>query len=201
MELNTNKSIHNAMSIVVEEEMLYIDILDEYYERVYEDDPSYDYDFGLYVDCSTFEIIIHAPIHTFLTDTQVILDFDAAKTDNMTLSFSFDGAQANIYNIDANDFNMSCAGSSRISLSGTVTNMSNISTYHDTRVDATKLDTKQRENFISNYPFGISYVQYHNWIYLDLIGIAFSIGLVAFPVIWIVMDIKCIRKCFEKTKK
>lgn len=203
VELTTNKSIHDVISISVEGNILDVDLQDNCYNRVHEEDTSYDYDSGLYVDCTAFDITIHAPISSFRTNTQTILDFDVAKSDETIIDFSFEGTQANIYNIDTKDLWFNCSGSSDVTLSGSASAEATLMVWHDTRVDATDLKADFSDNYVSNQPFGISYIK-HDGITefnpFDL-GSILSVALVGFPIMWLCLCIKYIRRLFICTKK
>lgn len=203
IELCTNKSIHDVMSISIEDRNLDIDLQDYCYNSVYEEDTSYDYDSGLYVDCTAFDITIHAPIHDFRTDTQTILDFDVAKANKTFLEFAYEGTQANIYNIDTKDLFFSCSGSSDVTLSGSVSNEATLMVWHDTRVDATALHASFSGNYVSNRPFGISYIK-HDGITefnpFDL-GSILSLALIGFPILWFCLCVKYVRRLFMQKHK
>lgn len=196
VELTANSSVHDAISIVVEDGILDIDFRDNYYHRVHEDDISYDYDSGLYVDCTAFSMTVHAPISKFHTDTQTKLDFDVAKADEVILSFSFEGTQADIYNIDANTLHFYCSGTSDVTLSGAVSSESSIKVWHNTRVDASKLSADFWDVFVSNQPLGISYVIHDFTVEFDLfdLGTFFTVVLVGIPILWGWLSVKSIRK-------
>lgn len=196
VELTANSSVHDAISIVVEDGILDIDFKDDYYHRVHEDDTSYDYDSGLYVDCTAFSMTVHAPISKFRTDTQTKLDFDVAKADEVILSFSFEGTQADIYNIDANTLHFYCSGTSDVTLSGAASSESTIKVWHNTRVDARKLSAGFWDIFVSNQPLGISYVIHDFTAEFDLFdfGTFFTAILVGAPILWGWLSVKSMRK-------
>lgn len=198
LELTTNKSIHDAMAISDKDGILVIDIQDTYYNRVHEDNSSNDYDYGLYVDCTVFDITIHAPISVFLTNTQNVLDFDVASAVSTFIDFSFEGTQANIYNIDTQDLTFYCSGSSDVSLRGSVSDEALIKIWHNTHVDATELITNQTETFVSNEAFGISYIRLDDSTKYSLdFGMLLAFILVLFPVFWLIWDIVYIRKLIK----
>ena len=203
IELNTNKSIHDVISISVEDRILDIDLQDNCYNSVHEEDTSYDYDSGLYVDCTAFDITVHAPIGIFRTNTQTILDFDVAKSDKTIIDFSFEGTQANIYNIDTKKLWFNCSGSSNVILSGSASVEATLMVWHDTRVDATELNADFSGNFVSNRPFGISYIKHDGITQFNPfdLGSILSVALIGFPILWLCLCVKYIRRLFICTKK
>lgn len=202
VELTTNKSIQDVISISIEDNILDIDLQDNCYKRVHEEDSSYDYDSGLYVDCTVFDITIHAPISSFRTNTQTVLDFDVAKSDKTTIDFSFEGTQANIYNIDTKNLWFNCSGSSDVTLNGSVSFEASLMVWHDTRVDATELKADFSDNYVSNYPFGISYIKHDGIIEFNPfdLGSVLTVALIGFPIMWLCLCIKYIRRLFNCTK-
>lgn len=204
VELTTNKSIHDVISISVEDHVLDVDLQDNCYNRVHEEDTSYDYDSGLYVDCTAFDITIHAPISGFRTDTQTILDFDVAKADKTFMQFSHEGTQANVYNIDTKELQFVCCGSSKVTLSGSVSNEASLVVMHNTRVDATELSADFSDNHVSNQPFGISYIKHDGiteFAPFDLGVVVLSIVLIGSPILWCCLCVKYIRRLRICTKE
>lgn len=201
IELNTNKVIHDVISISVEDRILNIDLQDNCYNSVYEEDSSYDYDSGLYVDCTAFNITIHAPINDFRTNTQTILDFDVVKANKVFLHFSYEGTQADIHNIDTKNLTLYCSGSSNVFLSGSVSDQTTIKIWHDTRVDANELHADFSDNYISNYPFGISYIKHDGITEFNPFDSISSLVLIGFPILWFCLCIKYLRKLLKCTKK
>lgn len=203
IELCTNNSIHDVISITAEDGILDIDLQDNCYNRVHEEDTSYDYDSGLYVDCTAFDITVHAPINIFRTDTQTILDFDAAKADKTVVHFSFAGTQANIYNIDTTDLSFYCSGSSNVTLSGSASGKSTFMVWHNTRVDATGLSADFEDVFVSNQPLGVSYIKHDNITEFNPfdLGSILSVALIGFPILWFCLCVKYIRRLFISSKK
>lgn len=139
VELTTNKSVHDAISISDSNGVLDIDMQDSCYQPVYQDDPSYDYDSGTYLDCTQFEITVYGRFNRFQTDAELVLDFEAAKADQTNMHFSFQGVSANIHHIDTKKFNLICSGTSELTVSGSATGQSNIMLFHNTHVQANDL--------------------------------------------------------------
>lgn len=202
VEITTNKSIHDVLSVSASCGILDVDLQDSCYNRVYEDDIDYDYDYGLYVDCSQFDMVVHAPIRTFQTSTQTILDFDVAKAPDTFIHFSNGGTQAKIYNIDTNNLTLYCSDSSEIAISGTVKDSTTMMVWHSTKVDADELNANRTDFFVSNRPFGISYIKYNGKYVFEPfdLGSILSFFLLASPAFWLCLVIKNIRKLINLTK-
>lgn len=196
VEITANQSIHDALSISNSLGVLDIDIQKNYYNRVHEDDIDYDFNYGLYVDCSQFDMVVHAPIRTLQTSTQTILDFDVAKGPDVFINFDNGGTQANIYNIDADNLTLYCSDTSDISISGSVTGSTTIKVFHNTRVDADNLMAVIDDVFVSNRPLGISYIKHGGEYIFESFGLGsvLSIILVVFPTLWFCLVIRYLRK-------
>ena len=195
IQLTTNQSVHDVISIDVRDSILDIDIQDDCHNSVYVDDTSYDYDHGLYVDCSEFVIMIYAPISKFYTNTQSILEFDVAKADNVSLCFSFEGTKANIYNIDANSLYFTCSGDSDVMIRGSVSEEATLKIWHNTHVDARNLIANAWDVFVSNQPLGISYILRSFGIDMSPfdLGWCLSMILIGFPIVWFYLLVKNLR--------
>ena len=113
IEISTNKDLLDIIDVRLSENEIIMECNDVIYNRVHEDDTSYDYDYGLYIDCTELDISVHAPISKFYTDTNLELNFDVAKADDVIVDFSFDGVSGVISNIDAKNFTLYCSGASK----------------------------------------------------------------------------------------
>ena len=161
VELTTNGSLQEIISFTTKENILHVTIQENYYNQVHTDDPSYDYKNGLYLDCSAFDITIHAPISHFFSGTQTKLEWDAPKTQDMCITFQEDTI-AKITNIHTNTLFLSSCESSIVTLSGNVSSEAVINAFHNSHIDATNLTAKTKKNHAANRPFGNSYIQYAN---------------------------------------
>lgn len=141
---------------------LTISFSDDCYVPVHVDDHSYDYDEGMYAYFDQLEVVVYARVFSLLTDSKIILDYDAPKCEKMYIQFSSDGTEAIINNIDAGNLELYCDGSSKIDLSGNVRNLSKIMIMHDTHVNASKLSTRETDFSVSAYPFHMSYIKCGN---------------------------------------
>lgn len=159
VELSTNGSLQEIISLTIEESILHVTIQEEYYNLVHADDPSYAYDKGLYLDCSAFDITIHAPISHFYSGTQTTLAWDTPKTTDMRITFQ-EETHAIITNINTETFFLNSCESSMVTLSGNVSNEAVINAFHNSQIDAVNLIAKAKKDHTSNRPFGNSCIQY-----------------------------------------
>ena len=205
VEIKSNRDAFDSLKIATCESAddgrnsLVITFSDECYVPVHIDDNSYDYDTGLYVDFDVFEVTVYAPISSLYVDSKVILDYQAPTCEKMLVFASSDGIKANIYDIDANNFTLSCHGNSDVTLSGKVTGKSTIRVFHQTKVHANDLDTNTKDfTSSSSVLFGFSYIEHNDTLFFDFFEniITLTVAAVLYlpPVIWLACFICCLRK-------
>ena len=199
VEISTNKELLDIIDVSFSEDRIVLDCNDTAYNRVHEDDTSYDYNYGLYIDCTFLDISVHAPISKFYTDTNLELNFDVAKADDVIVDFSFDGVSGVISNIDAKNFTLYCSGSSKLDLIGNVNDTAKVMLWHNSHVNASKLTAKTWDTTVSRAIGGFSYLVRDKWYHFegDIIGgPTNTIEFFVFApfVLWLVLEIRLIKK-------
>lgn len=202
VELTANQTIHDMIDIRVIDGLLHIDMQIDCYNRVYEEDDSYDYDHGLYVDCTAFEMTIYAPLGSFWTDTRLKLDMEMPYVERAKLMFSDEGVEANIHDIDALSLHLTTSGDSEVKLIGTVNGMAHISIWHNSHVDATELQTGSQDFRVSSRIFGNSYIKTSSGVVTGGAGSGwiFTVMVVIFFIMCLMLDIGCIKRLFWSSK-
>ena len=189
------------------ENSAHISFMTEFYNRVHENDASYDYDYGLYIDCTVFEITVHAPISALYADVKTELDFDVAKAEKASISLERGVKDGNIYNIDSSELFLTCSGTSDFKISGRVSGYARIMAFHDAHIDARDLFIKDGTLHISRAIGGFSYILRGKParvpINIDVFGAANFIEAFVFipPVIWAVMLLRAIIKKKSQNKE
>lgn len=188
VEITTNADVFDRLKIGTSEDRLVITMADDCYVPVHVDDVSYDYDTGLYLTLDKFEVTVYAPIRSFSADGQLTLDYEAPKCERLSIDFSFEGVDGSIHGIDSESLVLYCSGTSNLSLSGEVGGTTRIMIFHNTKIDATELDMKKRDFFVSTQLFGgLSYIKsgviYRLGIF-DALNAIFAIIRLA-PIIWL----------------
>lgn len=207
VEITGNREFHEILQLQSEDGWLTVSCQDNQYVSVYEDDVDYDYDTGLYVDCTQLEFVVHAPISRLEVATNLYLDFEAAKAEDMHIAFSFDGVDGVIWGIDAQNLTLHCSGTSRLKLSGTVSDTADINLWHDSRVNAGDLSVGRYETAISRGIGGFSCLKGEKWYQLKCDLFFGPTNVIAFAVyaqlaLWIGLEVKLIcrrRKIREDT--
>ena len=199
VEISTNKELLDIIDVSFSEDGIVIDCNDMAYNRVHEDDTSYDYDYGLYIDCTFLDISVHAPISKFYTDTNLELNFDVAKADDVIVDVSYDGVRGVISNIDAKNFTLYCSGISELDLIGNVSDTAKVMLWHNSHVNASKLTAKTWDTTVSRALGGFSYLVRDKWYHFqgDIIGGPTNIieFLIFAPfVLWLVLEVMLIKK-------
>ena len=199
IEISTNKDLLDIIDVRLSENEIIMECNDVIYSRVHEDDTSYDYDYGLYIDCTDLDISVHAPISKFYTDTNLELNFDVAKADDVIVDFSFDGVSGVISNIDAKNFTLYCSGASKLDLIGDVHDTAKIMLWHNSHVNASELTAKTWDTTVSRAIGGFSYLVRDKWydFECDVIGgatntIEFFVFVPMF--LWLALEIGLIKK-------
>lgn len=203
IELTANQTIHDMIDIRVLDEQLHIDMQMECYNRVHEEDDSYDYDHGLYVDCTAFKMTIYAPLGSFWSDTRLKLDMGMPYAERASLIFSHEGVEANIHDIDCWAMYFSTSGDSEVKLSGIVAGPAEIAIWGNSHLDATELQTGSQDFRVSSQLFGDSYIRYDDGIVTEGVGVGsiFTAMIVMFLVIWLALDFVCIKRLFFPPKE
>ncbi|MBQ8146065.1 MAG: DUF2807 domain-containing protein [Clostridia bacterium] len=197
VEVTSNSEFHDAVDISSDEGTITVKCLDSLYNKVHEDDPEYDYDYGLYVDCTELEIVVHSPISSLYTHTNLNLDFDVAKADEVMIHFSFEGVNGTIRNIDAENLNLYCSGTSKLELDGNVRNTAKIMLWHNSHINARKLSVNQFDVDVSRAIGGFSYLACEKWYQFRCDGGPTNIieFFVFVPTIcWICAEVKFVKK-------
>ena len=199
VEVTSNTEVHEALEISSCDGVITIKCKDDLYNRVHENDREYDYDYGLYVDCTKLEFVVHSPVSSFRTYTNLELDFDVAKSDKVYIHFSFDGVNGTIHNIDTENLTLYCSGTSNLKLEGAVRDTAEITIYHNTHIDARQLSASSYDTYVSRGIGGFSYIACEKWyqIKCDLIGGPTNVieFLIFLPTIcWIYYEVKLIKK-------
>ena len=167
---------------------LIITFTDDCYVPVHTDNISYDYDDGLYVEFDKFEVTVYGKVSSLLVDSAISLNYMTPKCEKLYIEFSYEGTEANIYNINTGKLTLYCSGTSHIKLSGKVDGNAKIYLYHNTKVDANKLTVGEKEFDVSSMMFALSYIKYHNIYYVlssdTLISVILYIILFQ-PFVWI----------------
>lgn len=145
---------------------LIITFTDDCYVPVHTDNISYDYDDGLYVEFDKFEVTVYGKVSSLLVDSAISLNYMTPKCEKLYIEFSYEGTEANIYNINTGELTLYCSGTSHIKLSGKVDGKAKIYLYHNTKVDANKLTVGKKEFDVSSEMFALSYIKYHNIYYV-----------------------------------
>ncbi len=189
VEITTNKDVHDIINVYDFDDDIVIDFKNEFYNTIHQDNIDYDYDYGLYVDCSVFEVIVHASILKFETNIKHEIDFDVAPGDKVDCDFGHHGVYGRIYNIESKEFDMNCGGITRLELYGTVENNARLMIFHDSRIDARKLSAGEFDNFVSRGMGGISYIRFDKWYKFHCNIIGGPTNIIAFiiwssPVLW-----------------
>ena len=208
VEIKTNADVFDVLKIATSDtpnrasKTLVITFADACYIPVHTDDISYDYDTGLYVDFDIFEVTVYAPISLIDIDSKIILDYQAPACEELYMLFTSEGTEANIYDINAENLKLYCSGTSNITLSGKVKGKSEISIFHQTKVDATDFETNTEDFYISSSVlFGFSYIKYNGATHFDFSENTFQLGVAAIlyipPIIWLA----CLISCFCKKRK
>ena len=203
--ITANADVFDALKIATNDDSndnrstLIVTFSDKCYVPVHTDDSSYDYDTGLYADFDKFEVTVYAPISSLFVDSKVILDYQAPKCEKMHADFSHEGTEANIYDIDTANFRLNCGGTSKITLSGKVKGESKISAWHQTKIDASDLDTDTKDFYVSSSVlYGFSCIK-HNGIFniglfTSMVQLTIAAILYLPPAIWLISFICCFRK-------
>ena len=199
IEICTNKELLDIIDVSLSEDRISIKCDDSAYNRVHENDTSYDYDYGMYIDCTSLDITVHAPISKFYTDTNLELNFDVAKADDVIVDFSFDGVSGVISNINAKNFTLYCSGFSKLNLIGNVSDTAKIMLWHNSRVNASELTAKTWDTWVSRGMGGFSYLIRDKWYNFECDIIGGATNTVEFFVfmpflLWLVLEIKLIKK-------
>lgn len=194
VELTANQAIHDMIDIRVIEGLLHIDMRMECYNRVHEEDDSYDYDHGLYVDCTAFEMTIYAPLGSFWSDIRLKLDMGMPYVERASLIFSHEGVEANIHDIDSWALYFTASGDSEVKLSGNVAGPADIAVWHNSHVDATELKMGSQDFRVSSQPFKASYIRYSGGIKTEGAGAGtiFTALIIGFILLWAALDVACI---------
>ena len=169
---------------------LIITFTDDCYVPVHTDDNSYDFDDGLYVGFNKFEVTVYGKVSTLLVDSAISLNYMTPKCEKLYIEFSYEGTEANIYNINTGKLTLYCSGTSHIKLSGKVDGNAKIYLYHNTKVDANELTVGKKEFDVSSMMFALSYIKYHNIYYVLSSYTPFLVIFYIFlfqPLVWIIM--------------
>lgn len=199
VEISTNEELLDIIDVGLSEKSIIIECNNTAYNRVHENDASYDYDYGMYIDCTSLDIIVHAPVSKFYTDTNLELNFDVAKADDVIVDFSFDGVSGVISNINATNFTLYCSGTSKLDLIGNVSDTAKIMLWHNSHVNASEMMVETWDTWVSRGMGGFSYLIRDKWYNFECDIIGGATNTVEFFVfmpflLWLVLEIKLIKK-------
>ena len=209
--ISTNTDALNKLKINISKDGLFsnegstlvITFLDNCYKPVHIDDNSYDYDTGLYVNVSKFEIIIYAPIYNFRSDTSIKFEYEAPISKSMSVHLDDTNINGIIKNIETDNFVFFCSGTSNIELSGKVNENAKITIFHNTKVNAKKLLMNKKDISVSSALIpNVSYVKCESITYFEEISIYFIVKIVLHlsPIIWLILLIRLFRKSNKNLK-
>ena len=207
MEITANAELMDVLDVIIEDGFATLQC-DKSIYKLEKDNFDGGYCYSSRIDCSQMDIVVHAPISHLSSDTSITFDFDVAKADLIKI-YLWDSV-GSAYNIDANLLNVSCYGSTRLSLSGDVSGTAYIYAMHDSHIKARELDVERYDRIrVDRAPFSFSYVTVNKWyrVKFEIIGIATVLDAIAFlPIIfWLDLDVALIliRKLFlsESTTK
>ena len=154
VELTTNSPLFDVLSIGPKyNNGFYIDCKEEYYNEDYYFGTYY----GLYVDCTQLDIVIHAPVSHLEIGTDAVVDCQLAPAEKVSIDLEY--ATGKIYGIDAKDFSFSVAGRSRLTVSGSVSGETDANVFHDSRIDARELHTEKYDIDLTRGVYGFSYLK------------------------------------------
>ena len=154
VELTTNSPLFDVLSIGPKyNNGFYIDCKEEYYNEDYYFGTYY----GLYVDCTQLDIVIHAPVSHLEIGTDAVVDCQLAPAEKVSIDLEY--ATGKIYGIDAKDFSFSVAGRSRLTVSGNVAGETTAFIAHDSRIDARELHTEKYDIDLTRGVYGFSYLK------------------------------------------
>lgn len=154
VELTINSSLFDVLSIGPKyNNGFYIDCKEEYYNEDYYFGTYY----GLYVDCTQLDIVIHAPVSHLEIGTDAVVDCQLAPAEKVSIDLEY--ATGKIYGIDAKDFSFSVAGRSRLTVSGNVAGETDANVFHDSRIDARELYTEKYDIYLTRGIYGFSYLK------------------------------------------
>ena len=197
LEVTANRQLHDILEISSTKKQLEIGFREDVYNRVYYEYDSY-YDLGLYVDCDILDVVVHAPVSELDIGADLVLDFEAPKSKELSVSISSDNAQGRIYNIDAKQLTVNCSGSTRLKLSGTVSIVADMTLYHDSHVDARDLTAQSVTSWVSRGLGGFSYILAEKWYDCNFSILCLTntctFLAVVMPLLWVLLEVKLIRK-------
>lgn len=211
--IEANKDLFDAIKIDVYNEKdsiksLTIAFSDDCYLPVHVNDLSYAYDAGLYITFDKFDVTIYGKVQSLLSDNALNLSYMAPQCEKMYISLENDKkVNANIYNIDTNEFELRCADKDKIKLAGNVKNKARIYSYGNAKIDANDLIIGTKDFNIYSGFLELSYVKCSDryyvgalWFYGDSITIhLIIIFLLVFP--YILMNRIIFYVCVRKERK
>ena len=206
VEVTANKDLHKMLDIQTIDSTLAINCKSEYYKSVHENDNSYDYDYGIYIDCTQFDVVVYAPISKLFAETKLILDFDVASAEKVYIQFSYDGVEGIIKNINTQNLEFYCAGTSELELSGSVTEKADFNLYHNCHINAKNLSINKLKSYVSRQLGGYSYIRVNKWYLVrgtNLFAFSNIIELFVYgpAIAWAISDIILVCKIVKKHKK
>ncbi len=203
-EVTTNEKLHDILKFSKNDnksmdKWLFIGIQEEYYNRVHENDIDYDYDYGLYVDCSVFEIVIHAPICAVYSNTKTDLDFDVAKSGDVSVCLNGGCGAGSIYNIDANRFYLECHHNSNVKVAGKVNGVASLILFHDSYVDIQELVAKENKTDIraDGTVVAKDWTKEENSHFYEIVLLV-VLAIVGQFLFWLIWEIKLIKRQIRK---
>jgi hypothetical protein len=200
VEVKSNKKVLNGLEVFTEENgKLVFDFNKDLYGVLSADGEYYR---GLYVECDLFEVTINAPVDHFRTHAEINLEFDAPKADTLVLDIDGEIREGTVKNINSLNLVASFCGNTNITMSGTVSKMSDISARHNSKVSAEELECPKLYSLVTCQIFGFSYINQGEESHYSITGAGFIIAilLILLPIACILMFVVFWRR-FLKAKK
>ena len=200
VEVKSNKQVLDNLQVFNEENGKLIFGFDKELYGVLSGDNGYYR--GLYVECDLFEVTINAPVDHFRTHAEINLDFDAPKSDTLVIDVDGEIRQGTVKNIDSLNLVASFCGNTNITMSGTVSKMSDITARHNSKVDAEELKCPKLYSLVTCQIFGFSYINQGDESHYSITGAGFVIALllILLPIACVVMFVLFWKK-FLKSRK
>ncbi len=198
VEITANGKLHDVIDIRVKDGTAIIECKDEKYNKVSKHGIS-DVDFlGLNVGCTNFDLTVHAPIAYLYSYTNLELDFQPAKGDTVYVDLSYGNTNGVVSGIEAEIFKLSCSGTTKLTVEGSVSDTADIRLWHNSKINAENLSAKNWNTDVSRGIGGFSYIVKDKWYQfeMDFIGGPTNIlefFVVAPLIIWICLEIKLIK--------
>ena len=201
VEVKTNRELLDILEVGSKEDVLRISFPTSYYGVV--SSPEGSYRNGLYVDCDEFEMTVYAPISQLFTSAEIVLDYQAPKTDFMRIFVVGELQDSRVYDVDTVQLNCVVCGETDVSFSGQVTGEASFSAYHNSKIDAQALTVPKVSTDTTSQIFGFSVIDGNGYFECSAISLGYFLSwlLVLFPVTMAVLFTLFIVKYLRLKKK